>query len=138
MVDTSSLPQPPADPRWSSPQVCRISRPWSVALMIMGAAGFLGGLVGTIYWGVLDYDPPPSGIQGRVIMAIATIGWMIMGTYFVLGSFKYRVLLERDSITSIGIFFDKKLLRSDVVAKMKTMNGITTVRLTANELSGNS
>ena len=85
----------------------------------------MGGLSGLIYWGGgFDGRPP-----GRWVMVLFSIGWIMGGIYSVLGALTYRVVLEPDAISLIGILGTRRLRREDIVAKRYIYQNVKYVTL---------
>lgn len=98
--------------------ICQPLRGWVIFGSLVGAAMIIGGLWATIYLS-LGF----GGLHARWLLVVFASLNVLLGVYFIVGMFKYRVVLEPDAITLLGLFIDKHLGRDEIRGKRYTAGG---------------
>lgn len=94
--------------------ICRQAPGWFCLGLLMGTAMFVVGISLAIY-AVAGFGK----LHVRWLASLIGFGGAFVGVYCVLGALKYRVILEPDSITLVGIFANRRLRREEITEKLE-------------------
>src|SRR5579871_2099229 len=105
---------PPSPSGFGYPRLYRVAKGWRALSLVLAVFPIGFGAAGTIYFATRQDSPSP---HADLVFIALCLGFIGLGVYTIASALRSRLLLDHDSITTVGVFRRRWMRKADVAGR---------------------